>query len=281
MELCYMPLPKTLQSTTIKDIPNVIIYKLQYLWKLSHELLLNTPSTINNTNNTSNSSKILSGRLSKQFMDIIITNNIQLPNEYQQKICPFCCILQIPTITCTMRLENNFSKNNKKNKNHKNKVARLCLHCKFKTMLPGYIKKMKTTTLQIKQKDHIISQSNTINTNEVMQNPNKKFSFHEILQKKSISNEIAKIESEDFIPLSSNNTIEGNDMIIDPLTKQKRYLTLIEREEMKRKSKKQKKLSTSNTISSSSIKQFIPSNKTNGNNSSNSLSSLKQLFRSS
>ena len=87
----FEPLPHHLNAAGGQRISHDIHQRLMYLWKSCHEFAL--------------SSVILSHSLSKKFKELVSQHNIMLPSNFDDRLCSKCCVIQLPSLTCTVRLQ--------------------------------------------------------------------------------------------------------------------------------------------------------------------------------
>ena len=83
-------LPLSAFRSNNSELSATLRAQLQYLWKCSHE--------------TAGTSIPLSLAASKQFQSLIDKNCIDLPDYCKERICPWCCAVQIPSITSRVRV---------------------------------------------------------------------------------------------------------------------------------------------------------------------------------
>lgn len=231
MMTLYQPLPKQLYSNISKDIPSHIVERLNFLWKSAYECLLSSSITI-------------SHRLSHSFMKLIYEHDITLPDTYMQQICKYCLVLHVPTVTYIERIRR-VSKSSKnlasKSSDLKNTIIRLCLICK------------KTINLNIgfsKRKEIKVASSTVSNQpfREPIKSPPKKFSFHETLQRRITTSTVSSIISSTGLPSNDFISLSSFDSTIKDISNNKRFLTLLEREQLKKKIRKHNLIPSDNSL---------------------------------
>jgi RNase P subunit RPR2 len=116
----YQPLP-ALRTKLNKDVPPTVVEHLNYLWKAATFVL------------PSSASIPAMHRLSKSFVDIVREHKVDLPTNVTEKLCGFCSVVLIPSLTCQVRLRSRSrrSKVNRVGKEHlKNQLVRSYVHCR-------------------------------------------------------------------------------------------------------------------------------------------------------
>jgi len=233
----YIPLPDQLYSRVLKDVPQYVTKRLRYLWISAHECLGTSLDNIS-----------LSHHLSRSFMESVLEQGITLTEEYMNRLCQKCCVLQVPSLTCRSRLRSRTKQSNcnrkivkkstntpsaqgdKKSNRLKSELIRTCLVCQ-------HISKMKTG---FSKKKRNINQTNEVlqsvtekpavrideSKNKIVSTPSKRFSFHDSLQRRLSAPAKLNGISGDYVPLGA--------------TGEKKFLNLLEREKLNKKLKKRK-----------------------------------------
>lgn len=86
----FEALPITLRSNISQELPSSVYQRLAYLWKISHSLALTSITS--------------SHLLSRSFISLVNKYAIELPSNIRYRICSYCCVLQLPSITCSVKV---------------------------------------------------------------------------------------------------------------------------------------------------------------------------------
>ena len=92
MDGLYEEIPAILHSSFGKDLSPAVSLELQYLWKGMHQAAL--------------TSMELSHHMSRSFVDLVKEHGIDNLPEFvmSERICQWCCAIQIPSVTCRSRI---------------------------------------------------------------------------------------------------------------------------------------------------------------------------------
>lgn len=244
-------LPKKLQSATGAPIPAHITFNLHYLWNTAFDTYPCGPSD----------TLSLSHQLSRSFSKLCGKNRVSLPNSYTNQLCKYCSAIQVTGETCYSRVRPrnirrlrkkyrlaNSAKSNDVNSDIKNEIIRHCKICNRVNLVKMGFKRHLSNTRSIIQVSSTDNKNDPAKEKQSSEKP--KFSFHESLQRRMSAPAKILNESQDFIPLTS----QVDEIITtDISTGKKRYLNLVEREQLNKKLKRRKTLGSMGPSSSTSL----------------------------
>jgi RNase P subunit RPR2 len=86
----FEALPTPLKSNISQEVPASVSQRLNYLWKSSFALALSSITT--------------SHLISRSFVNLVNKYAIELPSNIRYRICSYCSVLQLPSITCSVKV---------------------------------------------------------------------------------------------------------------------------------------------------------------------------------
>lgn len=120
------PLPLYLRTKTNQDIPSAVYDRLNFLWSAATNDLPRTPDPDDPLPAAESTSDLivvstLSHRLSKEFINVVKANKVDLPAYITDRLCGNCSILLIPSVSYQIRLRPR-SRVSKANRNKKDRM---------------------------------------------------------------------------------------------------------------------------------------------------------------
>ena len=227
----FEELPYHLNANKGVEVPAHIVIQLKFLWLSAYQQI--------------QLSKEISHQFSRKFAFLIQQYSIVIPETVSSKLCKHCYILQIPTLTCQLRVrklskkkQNLSSKNNIK---FRNKLVRHCLSCQKNNLTKECCqKKEKQVISKVTENTPIISKPVTPMMPSSLLGVNKKHSFLDSMTKKP-RNSVSSLDSTDFISLSSiSNSFGSPSTSIMNNINNKRVSTLLEREALQKNQRKKR-----------------------------------------
>lgn len=228
-------LPILFNQISNQAIPSALQQRLSYLWKAAHSSL--------------EQSLPLSHNLSRNFINLVNTHSVALPQIISSHICSHCSVLLYPSQTSTVRLKkkHRHSRFNRKfrdgmdktidpstgnqkssKKSVKNILQVTCKLCEHTNSVPAFYR-TPTTKAVVDSLNLSHASSSTKSTTSSKNKTTKSFNFLDSINRRHSAP--SRLMSMDCIPLSSQTESSS-----------KRTVNLLELERLNKKNKRRKTL---------------------------------------